>query len=220
MVNKKITAKPLKLDNALKELSKQINETYQQTAQGFIAMGKLLYEANRLLEKGDNIHRNEFEELLPFTWMTARKLIQISRYAPFKKQSVLKRLPPAWGTLYEISTLNENEFDKALSADVTIRPGGGYPLKTVPLIRADMDRKEIESWKKYKGKKPVAKKLSDDYYNLCVIKISKNASEELFNEVFSQINGIRNEYLKHIKVDDNLSTIGKFKTPKSKVKRK
>lgn len=214
MVNKNLVAKPIKLDKALKELSVQINEAHQKTAQGFITMGKLLHEANKILEKDNNLLRRQFEELLPFTWMTARKLIQISQYAPFNKSSILKRLPPAWGTLYAISTLDKNEFDKALSAEVK----KGSSLKTVPLIRADMERKEIETWKKYKGKKQVAKKTTDNYYSLCVIKISKDASEELYKDVFNQINGIRNEYSGHIKVDYNFPAIDKFKKPK--VKRK
>lgn len=94
----------------------RIGASWRDSAAAIIETGRLLSEARDALG-------TEFEKMikagLPFTRTTAQRLMIISSDETICAH--VHKLPPAWGTLYELTKLPDAEKKKALS-DNTIRP--------------------------------------------------------------------------------------------------
>ncbi|MBF0424792.1 MAG: hypothetical protein HQL66_03110 [Magnetococcales bacterium] len=66
----------------------------------------------------DELPTEEFHALvftLPFTLPTARKMAQIGRAAWLRESGVVEKLPPAWGTIYQIIQMPEEEARRAIA---------------------------------------------------------------------------------------------------------
>jgi N6-adenosine-specific RNA methylase IME4 len=104
--------------------TKRIEDVWQQSVAAILATGRLLAEAKASLPHG------EFGKMiaaeLPFSARTAQRLMSIA--ADERLRHSVSRLPPAWGTLYELTKLDDEQFGARLS-DGTINP--------------DMDRRDI-----------------------------------------------------------------------------
>lgn len=104
----------------------RISAAWAAGAQAIISTGRLLIEAARALEHGE--FRKICRDKLPFGERTAHRLMAIARDERLTKQTHVSLLPPHWGTLYELTRLNDADFE-ARVADGT--------------IHADMERGDI-----------------------------------------------------------------------------
>lgn len=102
------------------DYAEAIREAYHQTVEGIFRMGDLLVEAKRELPHG--AFGAMVEEDLPFSTSTARKLRRIARSDRLRNRSRVNDLPTAWGTLYELATLDDGDWERIaphVSADMT-----------------------------------------------------------------------------------------------------
>lgn len=97
--------------------------------QGFLAIlevGKLLGRAKSELPHGE--WETMCKEKLPFSHSTAQRLMAIADDARISNPAHVQHLPPHWGTLYELTKLSDEEFEKGIQAGA---------------IRPDMERKAL-----------------------------------------------------------------------------
>lgn len=104
----------------------RINECWRKSATAIIETGKIISKAKEALEHGE--FGAMIENGLPFSASTAQRLMAIAADPRLTKPAHVQHLPQAWGTLYELTKLDDDEF-KARLKDGTIRP--------------DMERSEV-----------------------------------------------------------------------------
>jgi Protein of unknown function (DUF3102) len=73
---------------------------------------------NKLIEAKQELEHGQFErmirEQLPFGKRTAQRLMVIAQDERLTNQDNMKLLPRSWGTLSELTTLDDNAFNEAL----------------------------------------------------------------------------------------------------------
>jgi hypothetical protein len=93
-----------------------IGGAWRKAVECFIEAGSLLIEAKRELDHG------EFEAMirdeLPFSPSTARKLMIIAAHPVLANRAHANALPASWGTLYELSKLNQEDLKRAIEDGV------------------------------------------------------------------------------------------------------
>jgi len=104
----------------------RINACWRATFQGVLEAGRLLNAAKTALEHGE--FQKMLESQLQFQPRTAQRLMAIAADERITNATHASHLPTAWTTLYEITTLDDDQFEKALDDGV---------------IRPDMERSEI-----------------------------------------------------------------------------
>src|SRR6516162_7992284 len=109
-----------------KRISDGWEETAKQAIDAWRTAGDDLIAAKAQLEHGEFLGMIETD--LPFGKRTAQMLMKIARDPRLKNQPVGSLLPPSWRTLYELTRLEDTEFEQ-LIADGVMRP--------------DMSRQEI-----------------------------------------------------------------------------
>jgi hypothetical protein len=100
----------------------RINAAWRKAATAYIDIG------NMLIESKDAVKHGEWIDLLgklDFDKRTAQKLMEIARDERLSKASTLTLLPQHWTTLYELTRLGDDEFERALSV-------GGITKQTKP----------------------------------------------------------------------------------------
>jgi len=99
--------------------TEQIKTTFTSGIMAIFETGKLLVSAKENLKHGEflDMIRND----LPFGPRTAQTIMSICADPRLTNAQHIALLPPAWGTLAELSKLHEDEFDKGI-ADGSIRP--------------------------------------------------------------------------------------------------
>ena len=112
--------------------AQQILAGWRATVDAVLNAGRLLLEAKAALPHGEFGAMCESD--LPFSARTAQCLMAITR--DHRLQRNLALLPPSWGTLYDITKLDDQQFERALSLNV---------------IRPDTERWEIEGFRKRIG---------------------------------------------------------------------
>jgi len=104
----------------------RIAACWRESVEAIIAAGRLIAEAKAALDN------DEFKALirdqLPFGKRTAERLMAIAADPRLSAATHVSLLPPSWGTLYEITRMDDDTFATKV-ADGTINPG--------------MDRKDI-----------------------------------------------------------------------------
>jgi N6-adenosine-specific RNA methylase IME4 len=108
------------------DYAQAIAECWQQSVEAVIETGRLLCAAKDALDHGE--FQPMIEQNLPFGTRTANKLMAIARDDRLQKGLTVSHLPPSWGTLYEITKLDDPTLEARI-ADGTIRP--------------DMERRDI-----------------------------------------------------------------------------
>jgi N6-adenosine-specific RNA methylase IME4 len=108
----------------------RIGETWQEMAQGAI---EAWFQLGRdLIEAKDDLDHGEFmamiESDLPFGDRTARRLMAVARDPRLTDRTHGSILPASWRTLYELSRLDDAEFNRLLEDGI---------------IRPDMERQEV-----------------------------------------------------------------------------
>lgn len=114
-----------------REYADKILQRWQDSVAGILEVGQLLSEAKEKLAHG------EFEAMvredLPFGERTARRLKAISLDPRISNRTHVSALPPSWGTLYELTKLDDGTWADAYEAGK---------------IRPDMERKEVLALRK------------------------------------------------------------------------
>jgi hypothetical protein len=96
----------------------QINQAYCQGLEAVLEMGRLLIQAK------DELAGEFFAMVasdLPFSTRTADRLMAIAKHSALSNETHVSHLPPAWGTLYELSRLPPETIEQKI-ADGTINP--------------------------------------------------------------------------------------------------
>ncbi len=106
----------------------RISGVWQQSVKAIIETGHLLTMAKTQLPHGK--FGTMIESDLPFGARTAQMLMAIALDPRLQKRNTVSHLPPSWGSLYELTKLDDREFDRRLK-DGTICP--------------DMDRADIST---------------------------------------------------------------------------
>jgi hypothetical protein len=97
----------------------RISAAWQQSVTSIIETGRLLTEAKAALDHGEWLPMVETD--LPFQRNTAQRLMKIAADSRLANRAHVPLLPPSWGTLYELTKLDDDTFDQKLR-DGTINP--------------------------------------------------------------------------------------------------
>src|ERR1700730_8168617 len=100
-------------------ITERWQHTVEQTIKSFSEIGSLLIEAKAALPHGE--FESMIQQQLPFKPSTARRLMAIARDCRISNRAHAHVLPPSWATLYELTKLDDDEFEARIS-DGTIRP--------------------------------------------------------------------------------------------------
>jgi hypothetical protein len=101
------------------EFAERISSCWRRSFEGIVETGRWLMRAKDALEHGE--WTQMVEGLLPFTVNTAQRLMAVARDERITNPAHVQHLPNAWGTLYELTKLDDPTF-QARIADGTIRP--------------------------------------------------------------------------------------------------
>jgi N6-adenosine-specific RNA methylase IME4 len=127
----------------------RIAAAWNKSREAIFEVGRLLIEARK------GMSRVCFEEMvendLPFAASTARRLIVIAKDSRLRNCSHVNNLPTSWGTLYQLTTLEDDALERGFSEGI---------------IRPDMERKDVVALKRVEnrvGSQPSAStgKVSD-----------------------------------------------------------
>jgi N6-adenosine-specific RNA methylase IME4 len=108
------------------EFAERIAGCWRKSFEGIVETGRWLVRAKDALEHGE--WTQLIEHSLPFKPHTAQRLMAISRDERITNPAHVRVLPNAWGTLYELTKLDDTSFQHRIT-DGTIRP--------------DMERRDI-----------------------------------------------------------------------------
>jgi hypothetical protein len=101
------------------DFAKLITEAWQGSLEGIFRTGNMLETAKAELPHGEWLLMIKND--LQFEPRTAQRLIEIARHESISDATHVSHLPVAWGTLYELSKLDEETFEAAI-ADGRINP--------------------------------------------------------------------------------------------------
>ena len=101
------------------EWAERITADWRQTLMGIFATGRDLILAKGQLEHGEWLKM--IEEDLPFGPRTAQMVMKIASDPRLQNTKYISHLPPAWGTLHQLTRLSDDDFDAAI-VDGTICP--------------------------------------------------------------------------------------------------
>lgn len=105
----------------------RINACWRKGIEAIIGTGRLLLDAKDSCEHGD--FESMLKEDLAFQPRTAQRLMAIARDQRLTNPTHASLLPASWTTLYELTQLTDEEFDRAIEEKV---------------IRPDMERKDVQ----------------------------------------------------------------------------
>lgn len=106
--------------------ARRIRSAWQTSIEAIFETGRLIAEAKDALPHG--AFTKMIEADLPFGARTARKLMAIAADQRLAERTHESVLPPHWGTLYELTRLDDEAFDRSMAEGV---------------IRPEMERREI-----------------------------------------------------------------------------
>lgn len=89
--------------------AKEIKSSWSKCVEGIIETGYLLSEAKTKLSKNDY---KRFRTTINFSTRTINRLLKINEDNRIKTH--VSHLPPSWGTLYELTTLDDKTFQVAV----------------------------------------------------------------------------------------------------------
>jgi N6-adenosine-specific RNA methylase IME4 len=92
----------------------RIAAAWRATIDGILAVGRLLREAKAQLPHGE--FETMIERELPFKPRTAQRLMKIAADERLSNPTHVPLLPPHWGTLYELTKLNDEQFATKIAA--------------------------------------------------------------------------------------------------------
>lgn len=104
----------------------RIEAAWNKTREGIFEVGRLLIDAKAALPHGEFLLMVEND--LPFKGRTAQSLMAVARDERLLNAQHIAHLPTSWGSLYDLTTLDDDQFAEALDAGI---------------IRPDMERKDL-----------------------------------------------------------------------------
>lgn len=113
-----------------------INESWRKSVSGILETAKLVREA-----LDDGVHQDDLAPLLLFNQGTLSKLNRIG--SDQRLYSHVNILPQSYGTLYELTQLDDEQW--------AVAEGGGGK-GGLPLLRPDVERKEITYFRNYQSR--------------------------------------------------------------------
>lgn len=108
--------------------AEEIRRLWAEAARKFLAIGEYLLQAKDHFAHGEKMKR--LEEMLPFGYPTAHRLMRIAEAVRLKRLS-RDQLPANYATAYLLTTLSDADLDEAKRRD---------------LIREDVTRKALENY--------------------------------------------------------------------------
>ena len=111
-----------------KEYAREIKEAWQEALDSILEVCRILVDAKDTLEAAD--YNTLINAHLPFTRRTAERLVRIGVDKRLTAKKHRKVLPPHWGSLYELTQLDDDSFDESIDNGE---------------IFADMERKDVTS---------------------------------------------------------------------------
>lgn len=138
-----------------REWAKHIRSKWTDACAGMLAaifaIGNFLIKAKEDLDRGEFIPMIEND--LPFTRRTASMFMAIARDQRLSNGKSISHLPPHWGTLYKITRLEDEVFER-LIINGTISPDCTYAAinKVLRLERVQADERRILKLKPRPGK--------------------------------------------------------------------
>lgn len=117
----------------------RINACWRKGIEAIIGTGRLLNEAKESCDRGE--FENMLETDLAFQPRTAQRLMAIARDTRLTNPTHASLLPASWTTLYELTQLSDDEFDRGVEEKI-IRPD--MERKDVATIRPPVHRERTE----------------------------------------------------------------------------
>ena len=93
----------------------EIRAAHKQSIEGILKMGRTLIAAKKALDKHGAFEKM-IENDLPFDASTAQRLMKIARDPRLRKAAHGQLLPGSWRTLYELTKLSDETFERAVSS--------------------------------------------------------------------------------------------------------
>lgn len=115
----------IRIGSKAEQWADRICSRWQDSVIAIIDVGRILIQAKEDLAHGEWL---PMVEKLPFAENTAQRLMLLAKHPAISNTAHAPYLPPSWVTLYELSKLDESDFESALS--------GG-------LIHPEMQRKDV-----------------------------------------------------------------------------
>lgn len=115
------------LDTDMLAIVAAIVATWRETLEGIFKTGDLLLQAKAIVPEGQWL--SFVREYLPFKGATARRLMAIASDGRLRQESHATHLPICWYTLWELTDLSDEQFERGLQAG-TINPS---------MLRADVE---------------------------------------------------------------------------------
>jgi hypothetical protein len=118
------------LSSPRKAWAKLITATWRETVEGIVKVGQMLVAASPMKKNMDvmlprgvawpeRLEHGEFtamvEEDLPFGETAARRLMAVARDPRIANRAHVHVLPPSWGTLYVLSKLDDEQWEKGIA---------------------------------------------------------------------------------------------------------
>lgn len=111
---------------AARDWATRIAERWRASVEAILEVGRLLVEAKASLPHGQ--FGAMVDNDLPFNARTAQRLMAIASDGRIANATHVSYLPASWGTLYELTLISDEEFDRGIAQNI---------------IRPDMERREI-----------------------------------------------------------------------------
>lgn len=102
-----------------------INTEWRKSVEGVLEVGRLLVQAKEKCEHGEFLrlfkgHENAVSHPVPFSERTAERLIAVASHAVISNPTHVSDLPQSWGTLYELTKLDDETLIAGIKAgDIT-----------------------------------------------------------------------------------------------------
>ena len=164
---------------------KEIKSSWSKCVEGIIETGYILSEAKKRLSKDDY---QRFRNTINFSTRTIDRLLKIND--DYRIKTHVSRLPPSWGTLYELTTLDDETFEVAVQEEK---------------IHPDMKRSDVSRLKKepenIRGQEHNQESQRfKDKLKACIVYIDEDMYTEVDN-ILSKIKNIQGVTLDESPID-------------------
>jgi Protein of unknown function (DUF3102) len=129
--------------------------SHKQSIEAILKMGSTLNAAKKALDHGE--FQKMIESDLPFDASTAQRLMKIARDPRIRKTAHVQLLPIAWGTLYELTQLPDEEFNDAIKSGAINPKMTREQARTVRVKSSDNTVRIVAPY--YKMEEPTSSKV-------------------------------------------------------------
>jgi hypothetical protein len=99
----------------------RINAQWQKSVEGILGVGRQLIAAKEACEHGEFLrlfkgHENAVSDPVPFGEDAAEQLMKVAKNAVLSNSEFVRNLPQSWGTLYELTKLEDEQIIAGIKA--------------------------------------------------------------------------------------------------------